>query len=557
MSGVGQDRKEALRVGRAAFAREQWLPAYEHLAAADRESALGALDLDRLAVAAQLLDRDDGGLEVWERAHRAALLANDIALAVRCAFWLSMVHLNRHQMSKSAGWLARACRLLEDAALDCAERGYILLPEARQSLVEGEFRIATEKFGRAADIGVRFGESDLVTLARLGLGQASIGSGDVVAGVRLLDEAMVAVTAGELSAIVLGIVYCGVIEACHRIFDQRRATEWTAALTRWCETNPDIVAFKGECLVYRAEVMRVRGDWSAALYEAQRARELLAVPPVGPDLGAAFYQMAEVHRLRGQHRLAEDSYRLAHEHGHDPYPGLAQLRSDEGYVDAAAVAIGIAVVEAHDDLARCRLLPAQVEISLAAGALEEARSAAEELTRIALEWDRPLLHAAAAYAFGRVLLADGDPRAALARLRQARAVFQEQELEYEQARTRVQIGVACRALGDEETAGLEFDTARQVFRSLGAEPDRVRLATILEPQTPGLPGGLTKREMQVLRLIAAGKTNRAIAAELVISEKTVARHVSNILTKLDLPSRVAATAYAYERSLVGPQMSSG
>ena len=545
---------DLLDQGRESFGRQAWADAYAQLSAADGENPLAPDDLELLGMAAYLIGQAEDSANLLERLHSELLGRGDIPRAVRSAFWLALDLMDRGEFARGSGWLARARRLLDDGTHDCAEQGYLLLPGALQSIDEGDHAAAHAISGTAAAIGDRFDDRDLVTLARSIQGRALLRQGKTVEGMTLLDEVMVAVTAGEVSPIVAGNVYCSVIEGCQESFDLRRAAEWTAALTHWCESQPDLVLYRGQCLVHRAEIMQLHGAWADAVDAAQRAFERFGQGHDQPAVGAAFYQQAELHRLYGQFAAAEDAYREASRRGREPHPGLAQLRLAQGQVDAAAAALRRAMDEAQQPAVRARLLPVHVEVMLAVGDVAEARHAADELSKIASALDAPLLRAVDTSAQGAVLLAEGDARAALAALRHAWAAWQELEAPHEAARVRVLIGLACRMLGDDDGAEMELDAARWVFRQLGAVPDVTRVDKVSRKGGAKAAGGLTAREVEVVRLVAAGKTNRAIAADLILSEKTVARHVSNIFTKLGLSSRAAATAYAYEHDLVQGQL---
>lgn len=538
-----------LQRGRESFRRQAWADAEAQLSAADREDPVGPEDLERLAVATYLLGRYDESTAVTRRIYRESIQAGDVAAAARSAFWIAVEHLDRGEMAQAAGWLARAERVVAQDGRDLAESGYLLIAAAARSLAMGDARAALDAYTRADDIATRFSEPDLLVLARLGQGEALIELRRTAEGMALMDEVMVAVTSGEVSPVVVGIAYCSVIDACQRVFDLQRAQEWTTALDRWCESQPQLVHFRGQCLLNRAQLKLFHGAWQDAAAEAGRASERMAEPEAGSSLGEAIYQAAELHRLRGEFGEAETAYRRASRLGRRPEPGMALLRLAQGRTQAAAAAIRRATDETTSLFARPQLLGPLVEIMLAAGSIATARVAADEMTRIADEVGAPLLTAMAGRANGAVLLAEGDPGAALAALRASWTTWHALDAPYEAARVRVLIGLACRELGDRDSAAMELDAAREVFQNLGALPDLARLAG-LEEGAAAPAGGLTAREIEVLRLVSAGKTNRAVAAELVISDKTVARHLSNIFDKLGVSSRAAATAYAYEHDLI-------
>jgi DNA-binding CsgD family transcriptional regulator len=542
---------DALGAGREAYRTRAWGQAYAQLSAADALDPLGFDDLVLLAQAAELIGRHEDTDAVAERAHREAIRVGDLPGAARAAFWLGFGLIARGEHARGGGWVARAARLIDEGQLDCVEAGYVLLPGALQGLDDGHATESLAAFKEATRIAERFGDRDLATLGRLGQGQAHIDLGDLDRGVTLLDEAMVAVTADEVSPTVVGIVYCATIEACHRIFDLRRAQEWTAALTRWLDAQPELQPFRGRCMLYRAELLQFHGAWQDAAEQTQIAYERLSQPPPEAAVAEAIYQQGDLHRLRGQFEAADEAYRKASQQGRPPEPGRALLRLAQGDPDAALAMIRRALDETADRLGRVRLLGACVEIALAAGDAAMGHTASAELTGTAGASRAPLLRAMSTQAEGAVALADGDANAAIATLRRAWSQWRGLEAPYEAARVRVLIGQACRALGDEDTAAIEYETARQVFVELGAVPEVARVDALSRPghATSGGPDGLTAREVEVLKLVAAGLTNRAIAERLVISDKTVARHVSNIFTKLDLSSRSAATAYAYEHGL--------
>ena len=533
--------------GRAAFDRRDWARARALLGAALNDSAEPREpgDLERLAVAAHLVGRDTESISAWGHAHDARVASGDHDGAARSAFWLCVLLLLRGEVARAGGWLSRAERLAAEG--DGPARGFVLVPAVLDALGRDDPVRAAALASEIVAAARRFREPDLLALGLLAQGQAAIAAADTARGLRLLDEAMLGVTAGNVSPIPTGIVYCAVIESCMDAFDLRRAAEWTSALHGWCAAQPDLVPYRGQCLVHRSQVLQAHGAWDDAVSEVERARLQLS-DPVHPALGLAFYQQGELHRLRGRAAEAERAYRAALEHGREPEPGLALLRLAEGNVEAAVAGVRRMLHETGVPASVCGIRAAAVEILLAAGDIAGAGAAADQLDRAADAIDAPLLRTIADAARGAVLLAQDDAAAALGYWRRARAGWRDLRMPYEEALARVGVAQACRSLGDRDAAELELDAARAIFERLDARPALVRITRLAGSRPRS--SVLTERECEVLRLVAAGRSNREIAHELVISTHTVARHVQNIFAKAGLSSRAAATAYAYEHDLV-------
>lgn len=545
----------AIVQGREAFARQKWREAYELLSAADRQSPLEPADLERFATAAYLVGEDAHAATNWTRAHHDLIDLGDVERAARWGFWLSLHMLLAGEMAQATGWLARSQRLLKGREEACVEQGYGLIVTGLLEMGKENTESADTSFERAVALAERFGDPDLLVLGLLSRGQSLIQSHQTADGVARLDEAMVAVTAGEVSPVLAGIVYCAVILTCQRIFDLRRAREWTKQLDTWCASQPDLVPYRGQCLVHRSEILQLQGDWPGALAEVTKARAHLAERSEAV-VGRACYQQGELHRLRGEFAQADEMYREAGRYGCEPHPGISLLRLAEGKLDAATALIR-GVIDSAGSLwglgsgsSRPRLLGPYVEILIASDDLDTARAAADELTRIAATIDAPILLATSTQATGAVLFAEGKMKAALALLREAWALWQQLETPYESARVRVLLGQVCQQLGDHETARMHFHAARSVFGQLGAAPDLAELERLMATRSAGPSGALTDREREVLSLVASGETNRQIASALGISEHTVARHLSNIFDKLGVTSRTAASAFAHRHKLV-------
>jgi ATP/maltotriose-dependent transcriptional regulator MalT len=528
-----------------------WEDAHRVLSAVLAEDEPVPSDLDVLATAAYLTGRAEEGFDLWARAHRAALAAGDVPGAARFGVRLAQCLAFQGDLARARGWVGRSRQLLGGAQTECAESGHLECVAAMcRVLQSGDVAGAHPGFVRAMETAARFEDLELDTLARIGLGRCRIYLGEVTEGLRLLDEAMVAVEGREISPVAVGDAYCTVVDACHELFDLPRFGGWTESFTRWLRSQTGLTVYSGHCSLHRAELMLLRGDWAGAAVEADQAISRLGRPRNRLTLGGAHYVRADLHRLRGEFDAADGDYRRAHERGCEPHPGLALLRLGQGRTDLAEAAIRRLEAEVTEPVVRARMLEPFAEILLAAGDGTTAGAAADELAVLARAQGSLYLAAAAAHARAAVLLAAGETRAALVLAREAGRHWSELRTPYEGARTRVLLGEACRVLGDRETADLEIEAAQATFADLGARPDADRVVPAPGATVDGSPDLLSAREVEVLVRVAGGGTNRAIARHLRISERTVASHVSHIFVKIGVASRAAATAYAYEHRLV-------
>jgi ATP/maltotriose-dependent transcriptional regulator MalT len=539
----------AVDAARAALDRYEWLEAYERAAAAAARDSRDPDALEVLAEAAWWTSRIDECIQVRERLYRAYEAADDRIRAGATATELSENYAFRGQPSVARAWLARARRLLGDAP-DGPARGGLLLREAEVAHSTGDLSAAMAHASEALAIGRAGRDDDLEAESLQCLARLHIADGRPEEGLALFDEAMLLVIEGRCNPFVTGKVYCSFISACEELGDLQRAAEWIEVGCRWAEQHP-VSAFPGLCRVHRAEVLQMRGEWGRAEAEARRAcAELDGVNAYNTAL--SFKELGEIRRRLGDLDGADAAFRAASGLGLHPQPGLALLRLAEGRVAVAARMIQQAICEVgDDDLARAKLLPAAVQVGVAADDLDAARGAADALERIARVYRTSLLEANATTSRGRLLLAEGDHVGATASLRAALQQWRSLAVPYEVATTQVLLGEAARRSGDDDEAVACFTAASATFERLGAALDVARL----EPRTdrPVAPAGpLTEREVELLRLVAAGHTNRAIAAEMLVSEKTVERHLSNVFRKLGVVSRAAATARAVQMGLVDP-----
>jgi ATP/maltotriose-dependent transcriptional regulator MalT len=542
---VGQDKTvDELLEAREAYERRDWVLAFDRLR---RIGDLGPQDTMALATSAYLVGNVDEAIRALQAGYQDKIRSGDSLGAVRFAFWLGLVLNLRGEPTVAGGWIARAQRLLENETQDVVERGYLLTHEFYQHLDRADFARAGETAARVVQTGRRFAEHDLIAMGLVMQGRIMIYSGRVPEGLALLDEAMVGVSAAEISPIVAGMVYCSMIEACQELSDFSRAAAWTSALTKWCDAQPGLVPYTGQCSLHRGQIMRLRGAYDEALAEfalAQRRYEKEGTPA---PAGLALAEQGDVLRIRGKFDEAEVAYRKAAQFGHEPQPGLALSWLARGRTTAASAAINRLLAGAGGPVQRSWLLPAAVEILVSAGEVDQAREYSDELSGIASAFGNAALQAMATYAAAKVDLLSGQSGAALHKARESRRLWNELGSPYEAARARVLVARAMRELGDEDSANAELAIARETFAVLDVAPG---VQEIDKLQGRARPAGLTERELEVLRLVAEGRSNPDIARVLVLSHKTVERHLSNIFTKLDVPSRTAAAAYAHEHGLM-------
>ncbi|WP_457100923.1 LuxR C-terminal-related transcriptional regulator [Microbacterium sp. P5_E9] len=531
--------------GRVTATLNDWTARFDRLSRESAATGLSAEDFDDLGLAAWFIGRTDESERAWDAAHRAYLAAGDVDAAIRCVFWIGFTLSEQGDGIRGGAWMGRLFELAHSAGVSRDSEAIVVMCRSVAAFVQGRADESIVLAREAVELARTAADADVEVLATMSLGRALVATGRIEEGFAQMDQVMVAISSHAVSDRVAGPAYCAVIASCLARWDIERAKSWTRNLSAWCDMQQGLKPFRGECSVLRAVVLRIGGEWS----EAERTLTEVAAHESRPETKEnAIYGLAELHRLAGRRGEAEAGYRLAADLGREVQPGLGLLRRDEGDVATARTGIARALDAADQPNRRADLLAAQVELIVDTD-LDAADRAASELEALAQVLDTVYLHGQAERARGIVLIATGDAGSAFPLLRRSWAAWRRLDAPYEAALTRVQLGRAARAMGDEEGAQLEFDAARAGLTALGAVPDLDRLERIAKPFAPAVAGGLTPREGEVLRLIAQGRSNRGIANELFLSERTVARHVSNILAKLALPNRAAATAFAFEHGM--------
>ncbi len=527
---------DILTLARQAHGAHDWATAAAHFDAVGPEQ-LTADDLAAYADALWWLGRVEDNLRLMAAACEALLADSRPAEAAWVAMLLGIFHMGRGDEPQAMGWIGRAGRLLEGIP-ECPAHGLMMqVTNVEASLQAGHPTAAVDAARRMQAIGNRIDEPGVVLLGVNCEGRALIRAGQVVDGLALLDEAMVAALDGRLGPFMSGSLYCHTIASCHEVADLRRMTRWTDLAEDWLSTLPAVGVFGGLCAVHRAQLHVLRGAWEEA--ERSALQVVTDLDAMRVDYAAeAWYVVGEARRLRGDPTAAQ-AYNEAHARGRDPQPGRALLQLHGGDATGAAISVRNALTAVGDDpLRRAPLCAAAVEIAVSAGRLEDARAAAFELVETAAIYATSGMEAMAAGARGAVLLAEGRAEEALPVLRDAGRRWHELGAAYDAAGTCTLLAQAYRALGDEVSAAAEAAQAEAAYERLGAH----RLA-------PKPPDGLSRRECEVLALVADGHSNRQIGETLFISDRTVARHLTNIFHKIGVTSRTQAARYAIDHGL--------
>jgi tetratricopeptide (TPR) repeat protein len=461
---------------RDAASRGDWGTAFELLMKADADGLAGPADLGVLGEVAYAAGHLDVTIEAWERAYALSVEAGNEDAAAGAAVRVAM-HLlfDTALMAPVRGWLARAERHLEGGG-ETPASAWLAAVRAYERMLTGDLPNARPWARRAIDLGSKH-EPAACALGRVAEARLLILDGDVEQGLALLDEVGVATVSGDLDPLSTGVVYCELVCALQGLAQYDAAEEWTEAMERWCKTDA-IGSVRGRCRVHRAEILRLRGSCSEAETEAMSACEELR-PYLRREMGWPLSELGRIRFRRGDIEGAEDAFLAAHRAGWDPQPGLALVRLAQGDAVAAAASIRDALEHPtrvpfkerppDTDLQRAPLLEAQVEIEIAAGSIARARSAAEELTRVAARFASKALIASATLAHGRVQLAAGDPADAERLCAEAARLWSEVGAPYEAALARADFAEALRASGNDRRAALELAAARTVLDQIAAE----------------------------------------------------------------------------------------
>lgn len=529
---------ELLLAARTAHVRRDWRAAYEAFALVAEDTSLGVDDLEAMASAAWRLGRGKESLRVAERVFTqlartdppsAAMKAVDVALA-----WLTRGDVNIGQ-----GWMNRARRLLDGEPVG-PTHGYLAYLDAVVAVMNRDTALIGPRVTELRKLCAQVDSPALAALCHVAEGLEAMLDGRMAEAYGLIDEAMLPVLADEVPLEWAGDIYCIVLHHCHRLADLPRMRAWTQSMERWCNEFAGSATYGGVCDVHRLQVEAATED--LRLLESRLVTASRALEEVNSwAAGEGYYQLGEVRRRRGDDDGAFAAFGRARMLGVEPQPGEALLRCRSGDGDTAWTDLRVALAGLNR-LDRMSLLRGAVEVALARGDVDEAERHCEELESGAAAFGTPGFRAWAAHARGAVLVRRGEHASALDVLEDALREYRTQQCRYEIAQVYEWMALAHQALGDHETAAADTATADNIYTQLGVEP--------VEPCGATAPGGLTKREVDILRRIAGGATNKQVAEQICISEKTVGRHLANIYAKLGVSSRTAALAWAHDNNLL-------
>jgi DNA-binding CsgD family transcriptional regulator len=537
-------RDDQLERARAAYAACQWDEAYDGFASVVAGDAVSTEDLAAQADAAWWLGRTDESLDLYEAVYRRSADRGEPS-AARLAVETGFLWLVRGEETVASGWFARADRLLRDRP-EGVEHGYLQHLAVLELLETGRFEDAASLARRICELGRRHDDATLCALAQVLEGVAAVRGGDLDSGLAAIDEAMLAVRSGAVDRSWAGNLYCQLMSLFLELADLQRARAWTEATERWCRQHSHAAMFTGICRVHRAQLLHLEGALQDAERSAAQACRDLADMNVDA-VAAAHYELGELRRRRGDLAGAERSYVRAHELGRDPQPGMALVRLAQGRPTAARRAVEAALTATDQPLRRVPLLTAQTTIADHLGDAEQAGRAADELFTIAERFASPGLVAAARQAAGTARLLAGEADRALPLLREAQGRWRDLDVRGEAATVQLAVARALDAVGDADSAERERSLATEVLTGLGIVTSTGQSGGRRDT------AGLTPREREVLALVATGDTNAGIASRLVLSERTVERHLSNVFRKLGVSSRTEAARFAFVNGLVSAE----
>ena len=533
-----ETHSELLLAARTAHGRRDWHASYEAFTRAGQDTPLGTDDLDAMSTAAWRLGRGKESLRVAERVF-AQLARTDPPSAAMKAVDLALAWVTRGDLNIGQGWMNRARRLLDGTA-EGPTHGYLAYLDAVAAAITGDAQALAEQARVLREMRARLESPAVTALCHVAEALAAIGEARMTEAYGLIDEAMLPVLADQVPIDWAADIYCVVLNQCHRLADLPRMRAWTQSMERWCNDFAASANYGGVCDVHRLQLSAATDDYGLLEHRLVRAsRELEEVNSWAA--GEGYYQLGEVRRLRGDADGAFAAFSRARALGVEPQPGEALLRCAIGHSDTAWTELRVALA-GEDRLGRMRLLRGAVEVALARNSLDEAERHCSELESGAEAFGTPGFRAWAAHARGALLVQQGRYGEALDALEAALREYRIQQSRYDTAQVYDWMAVAHKALGDDELAAADSATAENIYAQLGVEP-----APVCGQRTPG---GLTKREIDILRRVAGGATNKQVAEQICISEKTVSRHLANIYGKLGVSSRTAAVAWAHTNNLL-------